>query len=98
MARTLPDTGQTATYKKIQSLFSDNTISSLSAVLSATTLSPYLSYFKDGKIYQIHYEDSGSLKLKIDLVHQSKLGGLAIWALGYELPFPDLWQTISNNL
>ncbi|MEK7064658.1 MAG: hypothetical protein AAB973_03575, partial [Patescibacteria group bacterium] len=73
-------------------------ISSLSASWSNLTLTPYLSYVENDKTYQIHYEDTASLKLKIDFVHQAKMGGLAIWALGYEIPYQELWQTISNNL
>ena len=64
----------------------------------AISPNPYLSYIEDDKTYQIHYEDTASLKLKIDFVHQAKMGGLAIWALGYEIPYQELWQTISNNL
>ncbi len=98
LARTYPKTGQIATYKRIQGLMSDDTISSFSATWSGTTFTPYLSYTKDGNTYQIHYEDENSLKLKIEFVHQAKLAGLAIWALGYELPYTNLWQAIDYNL
>ncbi|MEK7524991.1 MAG: glycosyl hydrolase family 18 protein [Patescibacteria group bacterium] len=98
LANTYPKTGSIATYKRIQGLFGDNKISSLSASWSNLTLTPYLSYIEDDKTYQIHYEDAASLKLKIDFIHQAKMGGLAIWALGYEIPYQELWQTISNNL
>lgn len=98
MSRTYPKTGGLATYKRIQSLFSDNTVSSLSAAWSGETLTPFLSYSKDGNIYQIYYENEDSLKLKIDFIHQAKLSGLAIWALGYEIPYQNLWKTIANNL
>ena len=98
LANTYPKTGSLATYKRIQGLFGNEKISSLSASWSNLTLTPYLSYIEDDKTYQIHYEDAASLKLKIDFIHQAKMGGLAIWALGYEIPYQDLWQTISNNL
>jgi len=98
LSHSYPKTGQIATYKRIQSLFSDPSIASLSASWSATTFTPYLSYTKDGNTYQIHYDDSNSLSLKIDFIHQAKLGGLAIWALGYELPYTNLWETIANDL
>ncbi len=98
LANTYPKTGAIATYKRIQSLFGDDKISSLSASWSNLTLTPYLSYIEDDKTYQIHYEDAASLKLKIDFIHQAKMGGLAIWALGYEIPYQELWQTISENL
>ena len=98
LANTYPKTGSLATYKRIQGLFGNEKISSLSASWSSLTLTPYLSYIEADKTYQIHYEDAASLKLKIDFIHQAKMGGLAIWALGYEIPYQDLWQTISNNL
>lgn len=98
LANTYPKTGALATYKRIQSLFGDDQIASLSASWSNLTLTPYLSYIEADKTYQIHYEDAASLKLKIDFIHQAKMGGLAIWALGYETPYQELWQTISENL
>lgn len=98
LANTYPKTGAIATYKRIQGIFGSEQISSLSASWSTLTLTPYLSYVEDDKTYQIHYEDAASLKLKVDFIHQGKLGGLAIWALGYETPYQELWQTISSNL
>ena len=98
LANTYPKTGSLATYKRIQGFFGNEKISSLSASWSNLTLTPYLSYVEADKTYQIHYEDAASLKLKIDFIHQAKMGSLAIWALGYEIPYQDLWQTISNNL
>src|SRR3989338_4479799 len=98
LANTYPKTGSLATYKRIQGLFGNEKISSLSASWSNLTLTHYLSYVEADKTYQIHYEDAASLNLKINFIHQAKMGGLAIWALGYEIPYQDLWQTIYNNL
>lgn len=98
LANTYPKTGGIATYKRIQSLFSDSTISSLSAQWSDVSMSPYLSYIENGKTYQIHYEDARSLGLKLDLVNQSNLAGIGIWALGYEVPLDDLWVTIAKKI
>ncbi len=98
LARTYPQTGQTATYKRVRELLDNDQESSLAATWSGTTFTPYLSYSKDGDTYQIHYEDDNSLKLKIEFVHQAKLAGLAIWALGYELPYTNLWLTLDNSL
>lgn len=45
---------------------------------------PYLIY-KEGDVYnQIYYEDETSMKEKIKLAKQYNLGGIALWALGYE--------------
>lgn len=98
LSRTYPQTGQTATYKRVRELLDNSSESSLFATWSGTTFTPYLSYSKDGNIYQIYYEDENSLELKIEFVHQAKLAGLAIWAVGYELPYTNLWLTIDNSL
>jgi len=65
---------------------------------SEITKSPYIVYEEHGQLFQIQYENTLSLKLKLDLVNQSYLGGIAIWALGYETPFTDLWDTIDRFL
>lgn len=45
---------------------------------------PYLIY-KEGDVYnQIYYEDEASMKKKIELAKKYSLGGIALWALGYE--------------
>lgn len=96
LANTYPHTGALATYQRVQSLFSDPTISSLSAKWSESTLSPYLSYSKGNEIHQIYFEDAQSLEQKVKLVQSANLGGVAIWALGYETPYLDLWQPIHS--
>ncbi len=96
LANTYPRTGSMASYARIQSLFSDPNISSLSATWSETTLSPYLVFEVDKEIHQIHYEDQESLKQKIMLVNSANLGGIAIWAIGYETPYNDIWNPIKD--
>jgi spore germination protein YaaH len=45
---------------------------------------PYLIY-KEGDVYnQIYYEDEASMNKKIELAKKYSLGGIALWALGYE--------------
>jgi spore germination protein YaaH len=96
LANTYPGTGALATYQRIQSLFQDTEISSLSAKWSASTLSPYLVYEKNDQIFQIHFENAQSLEPKIKLVESADLGGIAIWALGYEGVSQDLWTPINT--
>lgn len=96
LANTYPGTGALATYQRIQSLFQDPKIASLSAYWSDITLSPYLVYKKGDKIYQIHFENAQSLEQKIKLVESANLGGIAIWAPGYEGNSPDLWTPINS--
>jgi spore germination protein len=98
LSNSYPKTGALASYKRIQEIINDPKTTSLTTNWSNETLSPYLTFSDNGQTYQIHYENSQSLSLKIALVHQANLGGIAIWALGYETPYQDLWETISSNI
>ena len=96
LANTYSGTGSLATYQRIQSLFQDTGISTISALWSGTTLSPYIVFEKNNKIYQVHFENAQSLEQKIKLVDSADLGGIAIWALGYEGTSLDLWTPIET--
>jgi spore germination protein YaaH len=61
-------------------------------------LSPYLVYRNNGDIQMIYYEDARSLAYKLDLVNQVDLGGIAIWAVGYEGKSTELWDVIDSRL
>jgi spore germination protein YaaH len=100
LANTYPRTGGTATYRRIRELLETppEKVGSISAQWNPDTLSPYIVYDEDGELFQIHYEDTRSLGLKLDLVNQTNLGGIAIWALGYESPYEDLWDVIADKL
>lgn len=43
------------------------------------------------------FENEKSINYKIDLVQNLHLGGIAIWALGYEGEYQELWQTINQR-
>lgn len=96
LANTYPKTGSLATYQRIKSLFDNPKVSSISAKWSATTFSPYLTYYEDNNIYQVHFENAQSLEYKMKLVQDANLGGVAIWALGYETPHLDIWSPLEN--
>ena len=98
LANTYSQTGSMASYRYIQELFDSDDISSLSASWSTLSQTPYLNFYQQENLYQLHYDNPYSISLKIDLVNQARLGGIAIWALGYEVPYSDLWQTISQQL
>lgn len=94
LANTYPKTGTLATYQRVQNLLTSPKTSTLSAKWSNISLSPYLVYYDDDKIKQIHFESEQSLRLKTDIVKSTNLKGVAIWALGYEVPYTDLWNPI----
>lgn len=97
-ATTYPDTGSTASYKRVQELMARKTELQVEERWNEAALSPYLSYKEDGNTYVIYYEDSRSLSYKLDFVNQLDLGGIAIWALGYEGNSRELWDTINQKL
>ena len=55
------------------------------------SMSPWVFFREGGVIHQIYYENERSLKAKIDLVRQNKLGGYGFWALGYEGEDKSVW-------
>jgi spore germination protein len=97
-AQTLPETGSTASFDRVQSILSQKDELRVQEGWSEEALSPYLSYQKAGGIYMIYYENSRSLSYKLDLVDQLELGGIAIWALGYEKNSRELWDVIRNKI
>ncbi len=67
--------------------------------------SPWFSYFdKASRTWrQVWFENERSLGLKLDLVNQANLGGIAIWALGYDgdenaTGSAALWQTVRDKI
>lgn len=96
MANTYPKTGSLATYQRIKSIFENPKVTSISAKWSIGTFSPYLVYHEDNNIYQIQFENAQSLEYKMKLVKDANLGGVAIWALGYETPHTDIWLPLEN--
>lgn len=95
---TYQDTGSTASIKHIQDILSQKKELDVQENWDNDALSPYLSYKKDGHIYMIYYENSRSISYKLDLINQLDLGGVAIWALGYENNSRELWDVIKNKL
>lgn len=45
---------------------------------------------------QAWLEDNKSIEIKFDFAKTNNLGGIAIWTLGYDRDYPDLWNLIKN--
>lgn len=97
-AHTFPETGSTASFKRVQDILARKEELNVQEHWNEEALSPYVSYQRDGEIYVIYYENSRSLSYKLDYVNQLNLGGIAIWALGYEGESRDLWDVIARKL
>ncbi|MDQ3109387.1 MAG: glycoside hydrolase family 18 protein [Bacteroidota bacterium] len=46
---------------------------------------------------QYWFDDTETLGEKYRYVLRNKLGGVGIWALGYDNGYPDLWRALRNN-
>lgn len=97
-SHTFPDSGSTASFERVLKLLERRDELKVEEHWNEDALSPYLSYVEDGEIYVIYYENSRSLSYKLDYVNQLDLGGIAIWALGYEANSRELWDVVERKL
>jgi spore germination protein YaaH len=58
---------------------------------------PWYAYQSAGQWHQGHYDDPESLGLKYDLVLQQDIGGIGVWALGYDSGGSELWGKIREK-
>lgn len=91
-SQTVSGTGQTASYRRVKDIL--NSEPDIQVNWNNQALSPWFNYTRNELNYQIYYEDTRSLGFKYDLVNQTEMGGIAIWALGYEGQNPEIWQQI----
>jgi spore germination protein YaaH len=50
-----------------------------------------------GKFHQIWIEDNKSIEVKFNFAKSNDLGGIAIWTLGYDKDYSDLWDLIKSK-
>lgn len=91
---TIPRSGSTVTYENIPPMIS---MEGVRRVIDPLALSPYLRFEKKGKPMVLYYDDVESLSYKMSLVQSAGLGGIAIWALGYEGDTVELWDVIMGK-
>ncbi|PIR63685.1 MAG: hypothetical protein CO156_05040 [Candidatus Pacebacteria bacterium CG_4_9_14_3_um_filter_40_12] len=97
-SHTFPDTGATASYERVQELLKRKEELKVEEGWNENALSPYISYVEDNEIFVVYYENSRSISYKLDYVNQLDLGGIAIWALGYEGNSRELWEVINKKV
>lgn len=85
--------GVTASLERIEKMLEEKT---LELVWDRNSLTPYGISTESGNTSQIYFENEVSIRLKLDLVKSTGLGGIALWALGYDNRVPWLWPTIST--
>lgn len=97
-SHTFPDTGATASISRVESILERRDELQVEEHWNEDALSPYISYVEDEQVYVIYYENSRSISYKLDYVNQLNLGGVAIWALGYEGSSRELWDVIERKI
>jgi MYXO-CTERM domain-containing protein len=55
---------------------------------------PWYVFSSGGGWRQTWYDDEESLAAKYELVLEQEIGGVGMWALGYDGTYPDLWDTL----
>lgn len=60
--------------------------------------SPFYAFQSGGSWHQVYYDDAESLTHKYRLALDQGLGGVGIWALNYDAPHADLWDTLEAEL
>jgi spore germination protein len=80
------------THSQVSSLLSNN---KLQATWNPQLQVPHFTYKKNGQTYQVWFENSHSARIKLHLINQYNLKGIAIWRLGFE--DPELWQRINEH-
>jgi len=60
--------------------------------------SPYFTYTspRTNSLRTVYYENAESLKYKYDLINEYNLGGVGIWALGYDGGYTELWDLLRD--
>ncbi|MCK6546983.1 glycosyl hydrolase family 18 protein, partial [Myxococcota bacterium] len=53
--------------------------------------------FEDGGWKQTWYDDEESLAAKYQLALEQEIGGVGIWALGYDEDYPELWDVLDAH-
>lgn len=82
IAGVIPNSGKVASVKKISKILSS--CSQCLTGVEETSQEPYLIIPEGLYFRQIFYENQESLTKKLALVKKYHLGGMALWALGYE--------------
>lgn len=93
-APTYPNSGELATFKRVQSLIAEK---DPELSWDELALAPRLMYLENEEIHQIYYENEISLGLKYDLVNEGGLAGVALWAIGYDGQYPNLWNLLAEK-
>jgi len=81
-AATIPGGSSVASVDRVAGILSS--CASCSAQLDQVAREPYVIYPENDYYNEIYYENEASMKEKLSMAQKYHLGGVALWALGYE--------------
>jgi spore germination protein YaaH len=87
--------GSSRTYNYVRN--NAATYSSANKHFENNSFENYYSYQVSGAWRQCWIDDNYSYSRKFDLVNQRGIGGIGIWALGYDDGYNDLWNLIKDK-
>jgi len=87
-------TGVSRTYKYIRDNNSGNYTNPVNYYKSMST---YYVFYYSNKWRQCFITDAPMMEKRFDFVNRRGLAGIAIWALGYDDGYNDMWQAIENK-
>lgn len=93
-ALTYQGSGALATYKRTMELIESQ---KTELQWDTNSLTPWLVYEDGWRIKQIYFDNPRSLNYKYEAVNQAEIGGVAIWALGYDGPRTELWDLLKEK-
>jgi spore germination protein len=65
----------------------------------STAQAPFFYYYSanSGRYRMVYFENPDSLRAKYRLVKDKELGGVGIWALGYDGGYQELWKLLGKE-
>ncbi len=61
------------------------------------SMSSYWIYKNDSKWHQCFLDDAHAMGKRLDLINQTGIAGMGIWALGYDDGYTDMWDMIAEK-
>lgn len=86
--------GKARVYSQIKKLLVGN---ESNRVWHRQSKTPYFTYTSGKSTRQLWYDDVESLAKKYDIVNGRTLGGVGIWALGYDNGHQELWDLLEEK-
>lgn len=85
--------GKARVYTQIKKLLASN----MKRSWHYQSKTPYFTFKRGKTTRQLWYDDAESLGKKYDFVNSKKLGGIGIWALGYDNGHKELWNLLEEK-